>query len=154
MAQRPSFDLTKLSTADRIIGGAAGLYFLWSFIPVWYSVDLGPLGGDASISGWHGVTPVAAIMSLLALVWVGMRIAGVSMNLTFRPAMVDLGLALVGLFFTLLGLLVQPSPFGISWGLIVALLLAVAWAYGAYMKYSEPAVLPPPSVGGGPEPLP
>jgi hypothetical protein len=157
MAQRPSFDMTKLSSADKIIAGAAGLYFIWSFIPVWYSVDLGPLSGfgaDVSISGWHGVTTFAVVLSILALVWVGLRMAGVSMSLSFKPGLVDLGLAAVAVLFTLLGLVVQPSFFGISWGLIVALLLAIAWGYGAYMKYNEPAVVPPPAVGGSTEPGP
>jgi hypothetical protein len=149
MAQRPSFDLTKVSTADRIIAGGAGLYLIWSLFPVWYSFDPLPGFGEAlRISAWHGVTTLSVIMSILALVWVGMRIAGVNLNLTFNPSMVDLGLAGIGLLFTLLGLVVRPAEFGISWGLFIGLLLAIAWAYGAYMKYSEPAVLPPP-VGGG-----
>lgn len=144
--------MSKLSTAEKIIAGAAGLYFIWSFLPVWYSFDPVPgFGESIRISGWHGVTTLSVIMSVLALVWVGIRIAGVNLNLTFNPSMVDLGLAGIGLLFTLLGLIVQPTLFGISWGLFIALLLAIAWAYGAYMKYSEPAALPPPAVGGGTE---
>jgi hypothetical protein len=150
MAQRPSFDMTKLTTADKIIAGAAGLYLIWSFIPVWYSLD----PALDRISGWSGVTTIAAIASVLALIWVGMRVAGVSMNLTFKPGLVDLVLAIIALFFTLLGLAVQPTFYGVSWGLIVALFLALAWAYGGYMKYSEPAVMPPPGVGPEPGPLP
>jgi hypothetical protein len=155
MAQRPSIDMSKLSTADKIIAGAAGLYLIWSFFPVWYSFDPLPGFGEAlRISAWHGVTTVSVIMAILALAWVGIRIAGVNLNLTFNAAMVDLVLAGIGLLFTLLGLVVQPTAFGVSWGLIIGLLLAIAWAYGAYMKYSEPVALPPPAAGGGMEPGP
>jgi ascorbate-specific PTS system EIIC-type component UlaA len=152
MGQRPSFDMSKLTTADRILVGASGLFLIWSFVPVWYSVDFDPALGSHSIGGWTGVTTVAAVMSILALAWVGMRIAGVSLNLTIKPGTVDLGLAGIALLFTLLGLVVQPALYGVSWGLIVALLLAVAWTYGGYMKYSEPEMVARPPAFGGTEP--
>jgi hypothetical protein len=149
MGQRPSFDMSKLSTADRILAGASGLFLIWSFVPVWYSFE-----GIDSIGGWSGVTTVAAIMSILALAWLGMRVAGVSLNLTIKPGLVDLALAGIALFFTLLGLVVQPALYDVSWGLIVALLLALAWTYGGYMKYSEPEMVSSPPAFGGTEPPP
>ena len=144
MGQRPSFDVSKLSTADRLIAGGAGLYFIWSFLPVWYKFGIGDIlgvpGATTYFNGWGGVTVISAILSLLALAWVGMRVAGVGLNLNVKPGLIDLALGALGLLFTLLGLIVKRAGVaGFAWGLFVAILLALVWAYGAYMKYNEPA---------------
>jgi hypothetical protein len=150
--QRPGIDLSKLSTADKLILGGAGGFFIWSFIPVWYSVDFGEgfVVGSASFNGWRSMTLFAALLSILALIWAGLRLANVSINVSFKPGMVDLGIAALALLFTLLGLVVKYAGVaGFSWGLFVGILLALVWSYGAYMKYQEPAtVVPPPPPGG------
>ena len=143
MAQRPSFDLSRMSAADRLIAGGAGLYFIWSFLPVWYRFSLGDIfgvpGGTRYFNAWGGVTVIAAILSLLALVWVGIRIAGVALNINVKPGLIDLALGALGLLFTILGLVVKREGVaGFAWGLFVGILLALVWAYGAYMKYNEP----------------
>jgi hypothetical protein len=166
MAQRPSIDMTKLTQADKIILGGAGLFFIWSFIPVWYKYSARSLfgisvpgGPVARVSGWHGITSISAILSILAIAWVIARVAGVNINLNFKPSFVDLGLAGLALLFTLLGLAVQPSFADFAWGLFVAIVLGLVWSYGAYMKYVEPAAMasppPPPPTSpstGGPTP--
>ena len=159
---RPSFNLNlgALTTADKLILGGAGLFFIWSFFSVWYKVSAGAgCTGVCSVSfnGWHGVTTFAVILALVALVWTGARLAGVTKNVqvNFPLAYIDLGLAGLALFFTLLGLVVHPSFFvvkaGLQWGIFIALILALVWAYGAWMKYQEPAAAPPaagPPAGG------
>ncbi len=159
MAQRPTFDIHALSNADRLVLGGAGAYFVWSLFPLWYQ------GGH---NGWSGITLIAAVTSVLALGWAILRIPRLTenVNLNVKPGMIDLGAAYVGLLFTAFGLAVKAhGVFGFRWGLVIGLLLALAWAYGAYMKYSEPADAawppsgrpgtrpvapsPPPQPGGG-----
>jgi hypothetical protein len=164
MAQRPNIDLSKLSQADKLILGGAGAFFIWSFLPFWYHYSV---PGCSSVPGfavkcsqgfnaWHSMTFIAALVTLLALIWTGLRLAGVTKNLqvNFPLAYVDLGLAGLAILFTLLGLVVKYAGVaGFSWGLIVGLLMAIVWGYGAYMKYQEPQTAgpttpPPPSPGG------
>jgi hypothetical protein len=158
--QRPGFDMSRLTSADKLILGGAGGYFIWSFLPFWYSFD-GCAGANipgcsVSFNGWHGVTTFAVILSLLELVWTGARVAGATANMrmNFPLAYIDLGLGGLALLFTLLGLVVKVSGVaGFSWGLFVAIILALVWAYGAYMRYQEPAAVGPPP-GAGPPPPP
>jgi len=161
--QRPGgfqLDFSRLTTADKLILVGTGGYFIWSFLPFWYHFSAGCALGfcpSANINGWHGVTVFAVILSLLGLVWTGARVGGVTANLrlNFPAAYIDLGLAGLALLFTLLGLVVKPaSVFGFSWGLFVAIILAIVWAYGAYMKYQEPAPVGPPPGAGPPPPPP
>jgi len=154
MAQRPAFNLSKLSPADKIILLSASVFFIWGFIPVWYKLDCGPeifalLRNlcNHRISGWHGVTIPALILAALAVAWVVARAAGSRINPGFDPGLVDLGLSGLGLLFTILAFVMQPTLFAFSWGVIVAVILALVWTYGGFMRYSEPASTNPPDVG-------
>ena len=49
MSQSGGFDLSKLSTASKILLGAGIVYIIDLFLP-WQSVDLGPFG-SASVNG-------------------------------------------------------------------------------------------------------
>jgi hypothetical protein len=161
--QRPGLDLSRLTSADKLILGGAGAYFIWSFLPFWYSFSVPGCAGNsfgincsASIGGWHGVTTFAVILALLELVWTGLRIGGMTANMrvNFPLAYIDLGLAGLAVLFTLLGLVVKPAgAFKFSWGLFVAIILALVWGYGAYMRLQEPAAAGPPP-GAGPPPPP
>jgi hypothetical protein len=145
MSQRPTFDINSLSTGDKLILGGAGVFFIWSLLPVWYKA------GPFSYNAWGGVTVIAALMALLAIAWVVVRLIGIRINLNVKPGLIDLGLAGAGVLFTLLGLVVKRYGIvGFSWGLIVGLLISLGWAYGAYMKYSEPAETVPPAMPGPP----
>ena len=151
MAQQ-GFDMSKMSTANKIVGGGALAYLIWTFLPVWYkfSIDLGPLGsvvGSTSINGFRGVTLIAGLLALVALVGVVFTAMGTEMKMSVQPGLVQLGLAGLGLILTLLGLVSKPTGFGISWGYFVGLLLSLVWTYGAYMWYSEPGSSMP--TGGG-----
>src|SRR6266702_2894909 len=128
MAQRPNIDLSKLSQADKLILGGAGAYFIWSFLPFWYHYSIPGCSSvpgiavkcSAGFNAWHAMTFIAALVTLLALIGLVVKYAGVA---------------------------------GFSWGLIVGLLMAIVWGYGAYMKYQEPQTAgpptpPPPSPGG------
>jgi hypothetical protein len=148
------FDMSKLSTGDKLVLGGAGAYFIWTFLPFWYkfdTADFGAPGLSDSINGFRGATLFAWILAVLAIIEIVVsKIAGTTMNLPMKRGAIHLGVAGLALLLTLLGLATGPSFYGISWGLFVAILIALVWAYGAYMMYSEPATtLPPPPPGTG-----
>jgi hypothetical protein len=147
MAQGSSMDMSKLSTGEKIVLGGAGLYFIWTFIPVWYkfSIDLGPLGNlnGGSISGFRGVTLLAWLLALVAIAEIVLRnMMSVNMNLPVKTGLLHLAVAGLALLFTVLGLVAKPTGFGISWGIFIALVIALVWTYGAYMMYSAPETAP------------
>jgi hypothetical protein len=152
MAQGSSIDMSKLSTGEKIVLGGAIAYVFWTFIPVWYHADLGPFG-SSNTNGFHGVTVLAWILAVLATLEIVLRGAmSLQFDLPIKSGLLHLGLAGLALLFTLLGLAAKPSGYGIGWGIFVALLIALAWAYGAYMMYSEPESMPmspPGDMSGG-----
>jgi hypothetical protein len=158
MAQGANIDMSRVSTGEKIVLGGAGLYFIWAFIPVWYklSIDLGvfgsSLGVNTSINGLRGVTLIAWILSILAIAEILLRsILGMRYNLPVKVGLAHIAIAGLALLFTILGFVAKPTGFGISWGLIVALIFVLAWTYGAYMMYSAPDTMPmtPPDTQSG-----
>lgn len=154
MAQGSGLDASRLTTADKIVLGGAGIFFVWSLIPVWYRCCsvLGFEVDVASLNGFRGVTAIAALLALVGAVEVGLRkVANVPYSLPAKAGLLHVGVAILGLVFTVLGLVSKPAGSSASWGLFIGLLLALVWAYGAYMMYSEPEASPmePPGPGGG-----
>jgi hypothetical protein len=142
MAQGSNIDMSNVSTGEKIVLGGAIAYVFWTFIPVWYRADLGPFG-SSSTNGFHGVTVIAWILAVLAILEIVLRSAmSLQFDLPIKPGLLHLGAAGLALLFTLLGLIAKPSGYGISWGVFVALLISLVWAYGAYMMYSEPETTP------------
>jgi hypothetical protein len=156
--QGPSFDLSKVTAADKLILGGAGVYFIWSFMPFWYKfeIDLGPLGsGSSSISGFRGFTLLAALLALIAIAEIVVsRMMGTELKIPAKRGVVHLLIAGVALLCTLLGLVVKPTFYGISWGVIVAVIIAGVWAYGAYMLFSQPEAPAAGPAGGAMPPPP
>jgi Na+-translocating ferredoxin:NAD+ oxidoreductase RnfA subunit len=137
-----SFDMSKLRTADRIVLGAAGFYFIWTFFPVWYKCCsfLGQSADIASLSGFRGVLIISWLLSIAAIAEIVVTKAmGISLNLPMARGMVHLGIAAVAALFVLLGLVSKSTGLTVSWGYFLGLLAAIAWAYGGYMMYSQPA---------------
>ena len=156
MSQQGSgFDVSKLSTGDKVVLGGAGVFFIWTFIPVWYKFSAGVagmVGCSVSKNGWAGLTWVAAIMSIIALAEIAIKILNVKMSLPVKRGLIHLGVAGIALLFTLLGLVSKPTLYGMSWGLFVAIVIALVWVYGAYMMYSEPEAAAPPAPPAPPAP--
>ena len=142
MAQQgPSFDMSKVTTADKIILGAAGAYFIWIFLPFWYSCcSLFGASVDAgSVSGFRGVLIISWILAILAIAEVVLsRMMGTELKIPGKRGQIHLGLAGGALLFTLLGLVAKTTGLTLAWGIFVGLILAGAWAYGAYMLFSQP----------------
>jgi hypothetical protein len=146
MAEGSGIDMSKVSTGEKIVLGGAGLFVIWTLLPVWYKSDLGSLGGFRSsvILAW--LLAVIAIVEIVLRSMMGMKI-----DLPVRPGLLHLGIAGLAVLFTLIGVFSRPSGYGISWGAVVAILVTLAWAYGAYIMYSEPetARMSPPADGQG-----
>ncbi len=142
MGQRPSFDMTRVSTADKILLGGAALFFIDTFLP-WQRVCTDLLGVDAfcaSANAWGGsgsfMGVLAALLALALLVWEALPLFGVNLNLNIPAATVTAGLAAGVVVFGLIKflLVVANSPAIGAW---LGLILLLVIAYGAYMKWQE-----------------
>jgi hypothetical protein len=150
MAQRPSFDMSKLSTADKILFGGAALFFIDSLLS-WQR------GGGASANAWGGNGTWAGFLAgLLAILLIAVGVAsilGVEMPPTMRMATVMSWLGFGTAVFAIVKFLyvVGNSAFFFAY---LGFIIALGLAYGGWMKMQEARVLPPPSVSGGTEPGP
>jgi hypothetical protein len=154
MAQRPSFDMSKLSTASKILLVGGLLYFIDLFLPWNRACGVAFPGLPKvcfSASGFHGLGIINAILALVILVMEILVIAGVDMSNMGSAStrnMVEAGLAGGLLVFTLLKILVDHSSLYLF--AFVGIILAIVIAYGGYMRWQEASVsTPPPASGGG-----
>src|SRR5207244_9698105 len=97
MGQRPSFNLSRMSTASRILLIGSLLYFIDLFLAWQHAcVGLAALGNFCvSQSGWHGIGIINGILAILILVMEIVVLANVEVNMG-TPSMrnmVEAGLA-------------------------------------------------------------
>jgi hypothetical protein len=155
--QGQGFDLSNLSTADKIILGGTIGFVIWSFLPVWYSccTSLGVTETTDRLTAFHGTLLLSWFLALLAIAEVVVtEVIGTEVKVPVQRGMLHIANAGLALLFTLVGLVLKPSDSGfttsVSWGFFVGVALNLVWAYGAYMLYSEPASThSPPSSGMG-----
>lgn len=157
------FDLSKLGTAQKIVGGGAAAFIVWTFLPVWYScceyggLSTGDLlgGGTVGMSGFRFPVMLAFLCALAALAGVVMTALGTSMNLPMKAGTLQLAVAGAGLVLTILGLVIKPGSFGVSasasWGLFVGIVIAGVWTYGAFMWHKEPEAATGSDAAGTPQ---
>lgn len=99
---KASFDPKRLTMATYAIAGLTLLYLVLSFFD-WYQVDDdGFFGGAFDRSGWwNGDVKLAFFLFLLATVWAALP-AFADVKLGFPRSWITVGLAALGLLFTLL----------------------------------------------------
>src|SRR5919106_1256859 len=142
----PPFRRRPSRRSNLLVAVAAGLYFAWSFVPVWY---LGPGGTAAGVTlppvalnAWGGTTGPAALLAILAVAWVGAR-AGRELLRPGRVVSVDSALAVAALVLTVAGIIFpREGPLGAAaptWGLAVGAVLALAWGFSAVLARREGA---------------
>jgi hypothetical protein len=132
MSQAGGFDMSKLSTASKILLGAGILYLIVLFLP-WQSVDLGPLAGDVSRNGIAELGIINLLLVIALIAWEGMAVAGV--DIKAPRALVSAGLAAGILLFTILKIITDNEFIAIfAW---IGLLLALAIGYGGWMRWQE-----------------
>jgi hypothetical protein len=147
MAQRPSFDMTKLSTADKILGGGSLLLFIDSFLN-WqracvsvagFKVFCGTANAWSGNGGFAGV--IMSLAALALLIAIGAGVAGISMPATVPMATVTLALIGATVLFGLIKFLFVIGNEG-AYGAWIGIILLVAIAYGGYMKMQESNLRP------------
>jgi hypothetical protein len=152
MSQSSGFDLSKLSTASKILLGAGILYLIDLFLP-WQRVCIAGFCGSANGIDGIGVLNLLLVIALLA--WEAMAIANVNINAP--RALVSAGLAAAIVVFTLLKIAIDNEAIAIfAW---IGLILAIAIGYGGWMRWQEHqagagtgsaggGAVPPPPTGG------
>ena len=147
MAQRPSFDLTKLSTADKILLGGALLMFIDTLLPWQRACAAICDTANAWVGNGSFVGVLLGLFTFLLLIGEVVIVAGVAMppNIPVSTAMA--GLTAGTVLFALIKFLIVIGKFG-SYGAWIGLILALVIAYGGYMKMQEAKVVSPPGDTG------
>jgi hypothetical protein len=139
MDQRPGFDWGRLTMGQKGVLITGVLLFIDLFLP-WNKVGECPF--CVSVNGWSGVGVIAGLLVLALLVWEGLSAAGALSTVTAPTALITAALAAGAALFTLLRAVfnLEFSTFGLWLGII----LALALAYAAYLRYQESQVATPP----------
>jgi hypothetical protein len=129
-------DLTKLTKADKIIFGS-GIVFLLSMFLDWFSFSL--LGQSVGANGFDvpfqfGFLPLLIILGVIG--WIGLRTFS-STKLPPQIPQLYLAGAIGAPALVLLKLLLGEKPLSRSFGLFVAVLAAIAFGFGAFLKFTE-----------------
>ncbi len=131
MSQSKGFDMSRLSTAGKILIVAGALYFIDAFLP-WQRVDLGPIG-SASSSGASGIGVLNLILSIALVAWEVLW--AMDVKVTAPRALVSAGLAGALLVFTILKIVIDSEfLFIFAW---IGLILALVIAYGGWLRWQE-----------------
>jgi hypothetical protein len=142
---RPSINFAAQSTATKILLIAGFLFFIDTFLP-WNALICfgGECGGSASAWGGSGgfLGVLAGLCALALVVWEGLQLMSVNLNLNVQTSKVSAALAagtvLFGVIKFILALTNSPK-----FGAFIGIILLVAIAYGGYMKWQEPATVGP-----------
>ena len=81
MSQTSGFDMSKMSTASKILLGAGILYLIDLFL-AWQRacIEIAGVGGCVSRSGATGIGVLNLLLVIALLAWEGMAVAGVNIN--------------------------------------------------------------------------
>ncbi len=161
MAQRPAFDMSKLTTADRILLGAGALFFIDTFLrwQKFFCIKSVFISGCATASAWNGngsfAGVLAALFSLALIAWIVAHVAGVNLEFGVPASTISSVLVLGTVLFALIKFLFVIGNHS-SYAAWIGLILLLVIAYGGYMKMQEPktAGSAPPAMGGPPPPPP
>jgi len=144
---RPGFDLSRMSTASKILLGGTILYLIVSFLP-WNRVCI-PGGGliadiCPSANLWSGVGIIAALLAIVILIMEILTVANVEVNIgdARSRSMIEAALAGGVLLFTILKIIIDNDALYFwAW---IGLILALAIGYGGYLRWTEAKVMTPP----------
>lgn len=151
MAQQgQSFDMSKMTTATKIMLGGGILLLIDSFL-AWQKVCIPVVDICASASMWGGdgaiLGVIAGLLTIAVIVWEVLALAGTNLSVGMPASKLSayLGFGVVG--FTVLKFIfaLTESP---SFGAFVGLILALAVGYGAWMRFQEPGGASSASPGG------
>lgn len=123
-------DISKLSHGAKLVLGAT-IAFLVVSIFNWQEVDFAGIA-SAGVSMWHGWGVLAGLLAIVIVVWEGLRLANLKIEIGLTPAMVTTALAILLGLFTLLKFLVD-NEFRTFWAWL-GLILAIGIVVGAFMN--------------------
>jgi hypothetical protein len=123
-------DISKLTHGAKLVLGAS-IAFLIVSIFHWQEIDFQGIA-SVGVSMWHGWGVLAGLLAIAIIVWEGLRLANMKIEIGLTPAMVTAALAILLLFFTVLKFLVS-NEFRTFWAWL-GLLLAIFVAVGAWMN--------------------
>lgn len=134
-------DLSKLSTADKVIAGSGILLFIFSFFP-WFGLDLGAFG-SATGNGWDtgflwGGIP--ALLGLAAAVLVLLPMFAADFKLPDLPVtwgQAFLGAGALAALLVILKLLIGEEFLDREIGIFLAALAAAGFAAGGFLKFQD-----------------
>jgi hypothetical protein len=125
-------DISKLTHGAKLVLGATVLFLIVSVFH-WQSVDTSL--GDFGVNMWHGWGVLAGLIAIAIIVWEGLRLANMKIEIGLTPAMVTAALAILLLIFTVLKFLIS-NEFRTFWAWL-GLLLAILVAVGAWMNMQQ-----------------
>jgi hypothetical protein len=125
-------DISKISHGIKLVLGGS-IAFLIVSIFKWQEVDFGI--ASAGVNMWHGWGVLAGLLAIAIIVWEGIRLANIKLEIGVTPAMVTSALAIFLLLFTILKFLVS-NEFRTFWAWL-GLLLAIFVAIGAFMNMKD-----------------
>ena len=125
-------DISKLTHGAKLVLGATVLFLIVSIFH-WQSVDLGIT--EVGVNMWHGWGVLAGLIAIAILVWEGLRLANMKIEIGLTPAMVTAALAILLLIFTVLKFLVS-NEYRTFWAWL-GLLLAILVAVGAWVNMKQ-----------------
>ncbi len=150
MSEANKVDISKLTLADKVLGGS-GLVFMVSTFINWFKISVdGALGIGNDFgggNGWDvgflwGRLPFLIVLGILA--WIAVRLFAPGVKLPDEiPVLYLVGAGLVGLLVTLKLLIGEgdSNSIGISvnraFGLFIATLAALAFGAGGFLKFTE-----------------
>jgi hypothetical protein len=132
-------DLTKLTTADKVIAGSGIVLFISSFL-AWFKVEA--FGYSATASGWDVGFFWGGIPALLGIIAAGVVLANKLGDVTLPDLPVPWGQALFGAGALSAALVVVKLLTGYhsvdrAFGLFLATLAALGFAGGGFLKFQE-----------------
>jgi hypothetical protein len=141
-------DLSKLSTADKVIGASAILFLIAMFLP-WWGIDFGEGFGSASNSGWDyfltGILPLLIALAMVAVIYI-QKFTSTELPkppLPWSQLFLIAGAAIAVLLVLRVIIGADEGAAGITieldreWGLWVALIAALGLGAGGYLKSQE-----------------
>lgn len=142
-------DLNKLTTSDKVIGASGIVLFIASFL-AWFKYDYGL--GTVTFSGWDVGFFWGGIPALLGLAAAGIVIANKLFDVTMPDLPIPWGQAFLGAgalsaAIVVLKLLTGYHSVDRSFGLFLAVLAALGFAAGGFLKFQEGDDAP--AAGGG-----
>jgi hypothetical protein len=172
-------DFKKLSRGEQMLGISALVLIVFSFFPLWGKFEINApegfeafedtdrfgiwssaeVGGFNTSIGYGFMAKLAIILALVALVFVILKAAGVSMQMPVPWGQIYVGLAGLSLLLLLITILTGPEggdgELGIEvsrgFGLFIGTALAAVMAYGGWMHMQQEGSAPSPTTTPPPE---